>query len=481
MKLFLTYDIGTTAVKAALFSQDLQCLSLVIHEYTLETPGPDLVELDANVYWEEIQSATKELLKKSDANAQNIVSITCTTQGETLIPVDENNEPLCNAVVWLDARAKAQSLRLQNIYSKEVFYDKTGIPEISPYVPLAKLLWFQEEAPTLYAKTHKFLLVEDYILCKLTGCIVTNSSLICTTGYWNLVNNSLWNEVLETTGLQADKIPDVLAPGSVVGTILSEVARELGLPQNVIVTTGAMDQVAMALGAGNITPGRVTETTGTCLAVGMTKEIFPTGNWSPVPVYSHYTSALFFQINVMQTAGIVLKWFRDEFCQECTFDQMSDLAATVPPLSKGVMLFPYFQGTSANPEARGSFVGLSLETNRACLIRSILEGVGYMLKESLELLSAEPGEIYSLGGGSKSNIWNQIKSDICDCQIRVLDVPEGALLGAAILGALAIGEFEDITKAMEKIKPGRLFTQSENTELYKSGYKQYKEGCAWHS
>jgi xylulokinase len=268
--------------------------------------------------------------------------------------------------------------------------------------------------------------------------------------------------------------------------LLPEIALSLGLHPDVIVTTGAMDQVAMAVGAGNIQPGLITETTGTCLAVGVTNTTFPPA-WSPVPVYSHYTKGLFFRINIMQTAGIVLKWFRDEFCLDLlsdrvsAFDLMSALAAQAPPLSKGVMVFPHFQGMNTNPDARGVITGLSLESGRDCLIRAILESVGYMLKESCEWLGVSASQICSLGGGSKSEVWNQIKADICNCDIRVLDVQEAALTGAAILGALAIGHFQDIRDGLGKIKSGKRYSPTQNTTLYRNGYEKYQEVCAWQS
>jgi xylulokinase len=186
----------------------------------------------------------------------------------------------------------------------------------------------------------------------------------------------------------------------------------------------------------------------------------------------------------MQTAGIILKWFRDEFCRDLilqndnAFAAMSGLAEGAPPLSRGLICFPHFAGMAAEPEARGVFFGANLETGRDCFIRSIMEAVGYMLKDSLDLLDTRNDVIHSMGGGAKSEIWNQIKADICNKPVYLMEEEETASLGAAVLGMLAVGQLADIQETSALIKTKRVYTPDDNAvELYREGYARYTRLC----
>lgn len=480
LKTFLTLDVGTTAVKAALFDEKLKRLGLVIREYTLLTPGPDQVELPAAVYWENVVAGIKALLAQTGVSPAGVCSITCTTQGETLIPVGRDGEPLYNAIVWLDARPKAEAALLEGQYTKAEFYGITGIPEISPYCPVAKLLWFLRKKPDIYGRAHKFLLLEDYLIYRLTGRFVTNPALLCTTGYFDIRKDRFWLDILQNNGLDAAKLPDILPCGTIVGPLGAGAAAELGLTQATQVTTGAMDQVAAAIGTGNIREDVLSETTGTCLAVGAATREPNLERWTPVPVYSHALPGLYLKIVIMQTAGMALKWFRNEFCPDLmgrpdSYGQMTELARQAPPLSRGLILFPHFTGMYADPNARGVFFGVGLDTGRDCFIRAIMEAIGYMVQESIELLEACCTGLRSMGGGSKSHVWNQIKADVCNVPVHVMGEEEAASLGAALLGGLAVGAFSSLEEGCGYLSIGRTFTPGPAVEDYRKGYAKYKK------
>ena len=479
MKKFLTLDVGTTAVKASLFDESLQMLGLVIREYQLNTPQTDYVELPAEVYWDNAVLCIRQLLKDTAAAPADIISITCTTQGETLVPVDSYGTPLSPAIVWLDARAKKQSNELAEYFTKEEFYLRTGIPEISPYCPVAKILWLKQERHDIYENTAAFLLLEDYLLYRLTGNQVTNHSLICTTGYYDITKNILWEEMFEKAGLDQEKFPPILPCAQLVGPITHEAAMETGLDVHTIAVTGAMDQVASAIGAANIAPGVLSETTGTCLAVGATVGPGATDLWTPIPVYTHALPGCYFKITVMQTAGMVLKWFRNEFCQDLmtaednAYDRMSALAAMEPPLSRGLIMFPYLTGMDSDPSARGVFFGAGLDTSRGCIIRTIKEAVSYSLRESMDAMSGSYTEIHSVGGGSKSDVWNQIKADVCGIPVQVMAQQEAASVGAAILGGIAAGIYPSLSEACKLLSVGKKYTTTDTHTLYNEGYQKY--------
>jgi len=481
---YLTLDVGTTAVKAALFDSNFQLLDLVINEYMLLTPEEGIVELPADVYWENSVSGIRTILERTKSSAEEIRTITCTTQGETLIPIDKEGKALHNAVVWLDARAKEESECLSKQFTKEEFFAKTGIPEVTAYCPVAKLLWFKNKKPDIYEAADKFLLLEDFLIYRLTGKMVTNPSICCSTGYLNIGTGQLWKEVFLKNQLSMEKIPKILPCGTQVAALSHEVAVCLRLTEKTIVTTGAMDQVASAVGAGNWKDGIVSETTGTCLCVAASLNNPMLEQWSPVPVYSHCVEGLYLKVAVVQTAGMILKWFRDEFCPDLfidkvsAYDKMSGMAETVPPLARGVMLVPYLTGTEANSRVRGAFTGLGLETTRECCIRAVMEAMGYTLREKLEEMQIENEQIISLGGASKSNVWNQIKADICGKKIVILEAEESTSLGAAILGALAVGDLRSMETVAEQVRTKQSYTPiTENTVLYEAEYKKFRNIC----
>lgn len=482
MKKFLTLDIGTTAVKAGIFDEKLNCLSVEILEYQLLTPKNGWVELEPDTYWKSVVEGIKKVIDTSGSKPEDIVSITCTTQGETLIPVDASGKVLNNAIVWLDSRADKEAEEIASKVDALEFYKTTGIPEINGYCPVSKLLWIKNNLPKVYEDTYKFLLLEDYIVYLLSNRFVTNPAIMCTTGYFDITKDSIWSDMLDKCGLDEEKIPEVLPCASKVASLSEDAANTLGLNTSTIVTTGAMDQVAGAIGAGNIKEGMVSETTGTALVVAATVDDPKLDELSPVSVYSHGIAGKYLYIDVRQTAGIVLKWFRDEFCKdlpkENAFEIMSSLGDSSPPLSKGLRLYPHLTGVQSpvpNDKARGVFIGMGLDTDRGCFIRAIFEGIGYSLKESFEMMGINPSRLVSMGGGSKSPVWNKIKASICDSTVIIPDAGETASLGAAILGGVACGIFKDIESPVstlshkEEYKP-----ESAWIDDYKKGYEEYR-------
>jgi xylulokinase len=483
MKGILTFDVGTTAVKVGLFTEDLKLIDLVIKEYTLLTPKPDVVELDPAVYWNNAILGTREVLIKTGFPASEIVCITCTTQGETLIPVDEEVNPLYNAIVWLDSRAAREGACITGQFSKDHLYAKTGVPELNAYTPVSKWLWLKNNEPDIYRRAYKILLLEDFLVAKLCGRFVTNPSVICSTAYFDINTYKVWEEILERSGLDKNKIPELLPCGTIAGTLKKEAAVSLGLPEGIAVTTGAMDQVTAAIGARNIREGVLVETTGTAQVVTTTQDTPPTEIWKPVFIYSHGIPGKYLSVLIVQSAGIIYKWFREEFCKDLAgpnlFGQMDELAAREPPGSKGLLLYPHFTGTQfpvTNDNARGVFLGIGLDTSRGCFIRAIMEAMGYTMLDCIELLGVKPSTIISLGGGARSRVWNQIKADISRTEIRTLGMEEASLFGAAILGSIAVDIYPSVEAASGAVIHKDTYRPNpDNERIYKKTYRRYRK------
>ena len=369
-------------------------------------------------------------------------------------------------------------------FEKISIYQVTGLPEINGYCPIAKVLWVKNNLPDLYSKTEKFLLLEDYLILRLCGIYVSNPSLMCSTGYFNIHSDLLWDEMLRYCGISAEKFPPIAASGTIAGKILGSVADELGLSPEVMITTGAMDQVASAVGSGNTSVGIVSETTGTAQVVAATCEKYLPQELSSVTIYRHAVADAFLKIVINQTAGIAYKWFRDEFCVDLmgphadAFVAMGALAEKEPVGSRGLVFFPHMTGMQfpqSDETLRGVFFGVGLDTNRGCFIRAIMEGVGFMLRESIEEMNLMPESIFSLGGGAKSALWSQIKADISGIKITILEQPESTSLGAAVMGCIAMGIYRDYQTAVKAlVKKDEFQPDPASYNLYQPAYAEYQ-------
>ncbi|MEG0639204.1 MAG: FGGY family carbohydrate kinase [Clostridia bacterium] len=489
MQTMMIIDIGTTAVKMSIYDESLALLRDATIEYQLITAENAIAEFDAEDYWRHLCTLAQRL----EVSKLQVAGICVTTQGETLIAVDAAGKPLCNALVWLDGRAVSQGKKITSVIGTEAFYVATGIPECNGFCPVSKLLWFKEERPLLYERTAYFLLLEDFILFRLTGRFVTEKSLLTTTGYFHLGEDRVWVELLDLLSLDASKLPPALECGEPVGELCKEAMQALGLTQGVCVIAGAMDQVAGAIGAGNIVQGIVSETTGTALCIGATlhKTALQAG-WC-VPVYRHFRADRYLALPVCLTAGMVLKWFKDLFCEKeqalakergCSvYDLLSEEAAASKPLAGGLTLLPYFAGCvqpEALPAAKGVFYGVTLDTQKKDFVRAIMEGVGYMLRENVELLTqrlkVEISEVRSMGGGAKSAIWNGVKANILGKPVALMRNSECTSAGAAALCATALGWYESEAAACAQANQiaDCILPEAETALLYEQGYQQFR-------
>ena len=465
MKYFLTYDVGTTSVKTCVFDASLRMCGYSNEEYALITETGGIVEADPERYWSAVLSGTTRACENAKVEPSAVSAISITTQGETLIPVAADGTALHNAIVWLDERAGEEAAALSKVFDPVRFYAKTGITELNGYVPVAKILWIREHLPEIYEKTYKFLLLEDYLIMRLTGAFVSEKALLSTSGWFDIEKDCYWQEMLDAAGIDAEKLPEALECGTIVDRpVLPAVRRTLGLSEEVVVVTSAMDQTTAALGAGNIEPGIITETTGTGMCIGATVTEPDFFDPSRVNLYRHIEAGKYLIIPVCMTAGMVLKWFKDAFCkweQEeaaargvSAYDIISEQVEKVPPLSNGLLLVPYLTGTlqpDNNPDARGVFYGVGLDMGRPHFQRAIFEAIAFMLRENVELIERvehlKATEIRALGGGAKSRIWRQIKADVNQTRIVSMCEEECSSLGAAILAAVAVGVFPDAKTA----------------------------------
>ena len=481
MPYLLCIDAGTTAVKVSLFDERGQMVASSPQEYSLLTPAEDYVELQAEVYWQSSISGIRDVLAQRNVLPDEILAVGVTSQGETFIPVDQAGEPLRNAIVWLDNRAGAETQAMASDLDLDAFYEITGLPEIIPTWPACKILWVRQHEPGVFARAHKYLLVGDYLLYCLSGRYVTEGGVCTSTGYFDIRTGHWWKEMLDLIGLRPEKLPDLLGSGEVVGPVTAGASRETGLSTRTLVVTGTMDQIAGAVGAGNIVPGIVSETTGTALVLAATVNEPTYDPQNRLPCYYHAVPGRYLLLPYCQTAGMTFRWFRDEFGQGQSYDQLTALASLVPPGSEGLVMLPHLTGSTSphfDPRAKGVFYGIVLGHTRAHFVRAILESVAFMLWENVELLvelGVDVGELVSLGGGARSKLWLQIKADVTDLPLRAAQCEEAASLGVAMLAGVGIGLFRDVEDACRQLaRTGdRMDPNSEHHLLYENAYRRY--------
>ncbi len=449
-------DVGTTSVKTAVFDSKLKMLCSSNVDYTVEAHG-DTVEFDGEKYWEIVKCELDKLDIKVDALAID-------TQCETLILCDENGEPIRKAIVWLDNRAVAEAEEIEAYFGRKRVYEVTGQPEITATWPACKLLWVKRNEPEVWARVKKVFLLEDYLLFKLTGRFVTEKTLQSSTIYFDINNSCWWDEMLQFIGVDRSMLPALCDSGV-----------EIGDYNGIKIVTGAMDQVSGAIGAGVIKKGIVSEMTGTTMVIFSPCDEVPKYKAdSIVPCHVNYDGK-YCLLSWSPTAGMALKWFKNALCEDFSFAELDELAKDIAPGSEGLTFLPYLCGSTMpkyNPQARGSFTGLTPEHTRGHFVRSIMESIACTLRENLEYLNLDVKEIRAMGGGANSPLWCQMKADMTGKTLFTLSNKETACLGGAILAGVGTGVFGSVEEAAKMISVKDSFKPL-GTD-YSKAYENYK-------
>lgn len=488
----LGIDIGTTSLKTAVFDQHGEKKASCVMEYSLITPSTNVVEAPCNVYMDSIRNCLRSIAQSGDVRIENITVVGFSVQGETLVFLDKHGVPLRNAIVWMDNRAGAQAEKLREHFGDKKCYEITGQVSFEACWPVSKVMWVKENEPAVFEKTKHILLLEDYIIYLLTGKFVAEGSLLTSTEYWDIRTKRYWKEMLDYVGISEEWLPECRESGELVGGILPAMAEELGISPTAQICTGCLDQAAGAIGVGNIRPGIFSENIGAALAICVPTAELTYDQNQLMPVH-YFAVPDTYMMHTFTTGGMCLRWFRDGFCQEeiamqertglDSYYLMDKQADKVAPGSDGLITLPHLQGSMApdvNLNAKGVFYGATLTHTRAHFIRSIMESLGYIIcrnLEAIEDMGLEVKQIRTMGGGSKSDIWNQIKADITGKTLHLTySSQDTACLGAAILAGTAAGVFESIESAVDSmVKIKKTYTPDlEKHSIYLKQYEKFK-------
>ena len=451
MKRLMGIDIGTTSLKGCVFDENGNELASVTKAYTLITEG-DRVEFPAEKYFELFKEAYDELSQKFPIDAFAI-----DTQGETLIFLDKNGEPLMNAIVWLDNRAESQAKAMEEKFGLKAIYEVTGQTEVPAGYPAPKVLWLKEERPDLFAKLDKILLLEDYLLYRITGKFVCERSLYSSTLYLDIRTGEYWSEMLEFIGINEKYLP-----------VLYESGEKVGEYNGAVVCTGALDQISGFIGSGIIKEGMVSEMTGTALAVcALSKKIPPYFEGIKVPVY-YVAKGKYCLLMWAPTAGMLMEWYRKNFYDNADYKIIDEEAAAVSLGSEGLVFSPNMCGSvmpEKDSDLKGGVYGFDLKHTKGHFARAIMEAIACLLRQYLEYLRLPIEEIISIGGGSKSPLWLQIKADITRKKVVTLKNKETGCLGTAIYAGYGCGAYTDIVSAVKGLVKVKNETQPKADQI----------------
>jgi xylulokinase len=446
-------DVGTTGVKAVAMSPEGEVLATDEESYPLSTPHPGWAEQDPELWW----SAAETVLKRLPFGE---VRLGFSGQMHGLVCLDEADRVLRPAILWNDQRTAAECAEIEERIGLERLIELTGNRALTGFTA-PKLLWLRRHEPEVYTRIRRILLPKDYVRLRLTGRHGIDATDASGTLLFDVRNRRWSDEVTDALEIPREWLPPV-SESTVYG--------------------GAGDQQAAALGVGVVRPGTLSVVLGTSGVVFAALPEYRPEPEARVHVFCHAVPGTWEAMGVMLSAAGALQWFRDTLAPDASFDQLVAEADEWPPGSEGLTFLPYLAGERtphADPSARAMFEGLSLRHGRGGLVRAVLEGVAYGLRDAFELLrglgvDARVGR--TSGGGTRSRLWLEIVASVLGIPLELTEVEEGSAYGAALLAGVSNGVFASAEEAVEacvrvrdRIEPNEAWSR-----VYDEGYARYR-------
>ena len=475
--LVIGIDCSTTASKVIVWNLDGTAVAEGRCAIPLFMPRPAWHEQPAELWWTATAQALRAAL--SQVELQRLAALCIAHQRETFVPVDRDGQPLRNAIVWMDERCRSLLPQLDHMYGSESIHQLTGKP-LSGNLTLGKIFWLEENEPSVFERTCKFLDVHAFLVHKLTGSFRTGWGCADPTGLFDMRNHRWADDVIRTIGVRSDQLPDVFQTGEIIGAVTREAATVCGLPIGLPIVAGIGDGQATALGANITRLGVACTSLGTSVVSGTLTETYLTDR-----AFRTTNSALrntFLLETVILSGTYLINWFLDNFGSNDNADALEEAIKHVPPGSLGLMLVPYWN-SAMNPywdaSASGVVVGWRGIHNRAHVYHSIMEGIAFEVRLHISGMEAALGtnieSLIAVGGGARSSTWCQIIADITGKPVFRSMTPEVAALGAGILAAWAVGRFADVqmaAAAMTRIEAASFVPDPARYSFYSRLYEQ---------
>ena len=458
----LGVDLGTSGTKTVLFDKQGRAIASASREYPLDQPRNGWAEQDPECWWQAARETIRQVIGESGVAPAQIRGLGISGQMHGLVLLDENGQVLRKAILWCDGRTQQECDEITRIVGRERLIRITANPALTGFTA-GKVLWVRRHEPEIWKQVRHILLPKDYVRFRLTGEYGSEMSDASGTNLLDVPRRCWSGAMLDALDLDATLLPPLMESSDAAGTVTSRAAEETGLQPGTVVAAGAGDNAAAAVGTGVVTAGKAFATIGTSgvvFAHADQVQIDPQGR---VHTFCAAVPGAYTVMSCTLAAGLSLKWFRDQFCQaECQtaaqmgedpYTLMSQEAAQSPIGANRLVYLPYLMGERSpllDADARGAFIGLSGIHARRDLLRAVMEGVTYSMRQNLDVLRGmgiAPAEMRACGGGARSPFWRQMMADVFALPVRTVKNTEGPALGAAILGGVAAGLYADIPSA----------------------------------
>jgi xylulokinase len=464
--LLLGIDVGTTSVKAAIHDLHGTVISTASTPTITHYPRPHWAYYHADELWDLTISVVRDTVA-AVTRPERIASVAVTSMGEAGVPIDASGDPTAEVIAWFDTRTQPQVRRLDETIGKDALFASSGL-SLQPIFGLCKMLWLQEQKPEAFARTSRWLNVADYIAYRLSGVPATDYSLASRMLTLDLANRAWNTDLLNATGVPEDMLAPLMQSGTPLGTITPDAADQTTLPRSVTIATGGHDHVCGALATGVVQPGSMLNSLGTAEAVFLPLDrpvTDPAMGHQGYTQGAHVVPGCYYVFGGQYTSGASIAWIRD--ITAGSYERMLAQAKDVPPGSIGVCFLPHLRLANPphdDPIARGAFIGLTADATAPTLVRSVVEGLAYETRNSLEGLIAfkgveAPRKILVTGGSTRNRLLLDIKATVLGQPLQIAPNEEATTHGAAILGGIAAGLYRDIDHALE-------LTATECTEVH---------------
>jgi xylulokinase len=476
-------DIGTSGAKAAVMERSGRLLAWAGQEYPILTPRAGWAEENPEDWLAAVVSCITEALRQARVEPQDVAGIGLAGQMHSLVCLNARGEPVRPAILWADQRSAAQVRALEIQIGWQRLAEWIGNPIAAGFM-LPSWRWLVENEPDTVAATKWLLLPKDYVRYRLTGNIGSEPSDASSTALFD-PHRLCWSvPMLEQAGLEAERLPPLFPSGSVAGGLLPEIAKSCGLVAGTPVIFGASDVSAQALAQGIIEPGTVSCTIGTG---GQLFAPLAAPQHDPdlrMHLFCHCLRDTWHQESAILTAGLALRWLRDQVFPGADYARLADAAAGVEAGTDGLFFLPFLAGERTpymNPELRAGFVGMRLHHRQANLVRAVMEGVVFALRQGLELMQSLGTPIERLvatGGATRHPLWLQLQADIFNRPVYISSAEEATARGAALLAGIGAGVYADAREAVRvtvaEAQPGAQ-PDEERVNRYAQAYQKYAD------
>ena len=482
-KKIISFDLGTGGNKASLYDVEGNCLESTFVPYTTQYPEVGWHEQRPGDWWNAIIESTRKLIKSSGVNVKDIICLGISGHSLGAVPIDKNGNLLREETpIWSDIRAQKEVEEFFKKVDPDHWYLTTGNGFPAACYTIFKVMWYKNHEPEMWKNVDKILGTKDYINYKLTGKVMTDYSYASGSGIYDLKGWKYDEKFIAASGIQVDVWPNIVPSTQVLGEILPEVAKLLGLSHDVQVVCGGVDNSCMALGAKNIRDGRVYTSLGSSAWIAVSSERPVLDKQYRPYVFAHVIPNMFTSAVSIFSAGTSFTWVKDNLCSELVEEAEKDKkdvymlmnreAEKAPVGSNKLMFNPSLAGGTsqdASVHIRGAYIGLDLKHGKPELIRAAMEGIAMNLRLRLDLLrkyTRLDDEILFVGGGAKSRFYLGIFADIFNNIILKTNIDQDAgALGAAAIAAVGCGLWENfdridqIHKVVEKVQPNKVNNQ----------------------